>query len=159
MTGTANGNGAKIGTVTVKQGLAQMLKGGVIVSILEVLRNGWTLTWRIIKLGKSSFTRINNRLFRRHADVKKDVYQSWELLICHSYASSHTSLDPSVYNMSCQDVCIPLAAEVWLDTVAPGRLQYIYSVWKGEKELDEWQYDFSFQLVSNFMDAFHETVN
>ena len=33
MTGT-NGNGAKIGTQKVKQGLAQMLKGGVIVSCL-----------------------------------------------------------------------------------------------------------------------------
>ena len=34
MTGTngSNGNGAKIGTDKVKQGLAQMLKGGVIVS-------------------------------------------------------------------------------------------------------------------------------
>ena len=33
MTGTnGNGNGAKIGTDKVKQGLAQMLKGGVIVS-------------------------------------------------------------------------------------------------------------------------------
>ena len=33
MTGTnGNGNGAKIGTLKVKQGLAQMLKGGVIVS-------------------------------------------------------------------------------------------------------------------------------
>lgn len=34
MTGTngTNGNGAKIGTEKVKQGLAQMLKGGVIVS-------------------------------------------------------------------------------------------------------------------------------
>jgi len=34
MTGTngANGNGATIGTTKVKQGLAQMLKGGVIVS-------------------------------------------------------------------------------------------------------------------------------
>jgi hypothetical protein len=35
MTGTnGNGNGAKIGTDKVKQGLAQMLKGGVIVSLL-----------------------------------------------------------------------------------------------------------------------------
>jgi len=39
MTGTngngSNGNGgAKIGTDTVKQGLAQMLKGGVIVSLV-----------------------------------------------------------------------------------------------------------------------------
>ena len=35
MTGTngSNGNGATIGTAKVKQGLAQMLKGGVIVSI------------------------------------------------------------------------------------------------------------------------------
>ncbi len=33
MAGTnGNGNGAKIGTDKVKQGLAQMLKGGVIVS-------------------------------------------------------------------------------------------------------------------------------
>ena len=34
MAGTngSNGNGAKIGTEKVKQGLAQMLKGGVIVS-------------------------------------------------------------------------------------------------------------------------------
>lgn len=36
MTGTNgngnNGNGAKVGTDTVKQGLATMLKGGVIVS-------------------------------------------------------------------------------------------------------------------------------
>ena len=34
MTGTngSNGNGAKVGTDKVKQGLAQMLKGGVIVS-------------------------------------------------------------------------------------------------------------------------------
>eukprot|EP00566_Odontella_aurita_P032782 CAMPEP_0113532038 /NCGR_PEP_ID=MMETSP0015_2-20120614/3826_1 /TAXON_ID=2838 /ORGANISM="Odontella" /LENGTH=47 /DNA_ID=CAMNT_0000430933 /DNA_START=115 /DNA_END=258 /DNA_ORIENTATION=+ /assembly_acc=CAM_ASM_000160 len=32
----SNGNGApKIGTDTVKQGLAQMLKGGVIVSLLS----------------------------------------------------------------------------------------------------------------------------
>ena len=31
MTGT-NGNGVKVGTDRVKQGLAQMLKGGVIVS-------------------------------------------------------------------------------------------------------------------------------
>jgi pyridoxal biosynthesis lyase PdxS len=31
-----NGNGsARVGTVTVKQGLAQMLKGGVIVSALK----------------------------------------------------------------------------------------------------------------------------
>ena len=39
MTGTnGNGNGAKIGTDKVKQGLAQMLKGGVIVSsIFETL--------------------------------------------------------------------------------------------------------------------------
>ena len=28
----SNGNGAKVGTDKVKQGLAQMLKGGVIVS-------------------------------------------------------------------------------------------------------------------------------
>jgi len=36
MTGTnGNGNGsARVGTSTVKQGLAQMLKGGVIVSLL-----------------------------------------------------------------------------------------------------------------------------
>ena len=39
MTGTANGNGAKIGTVTVKQGLAQMLKGGVIVSVKRDIEN------------------------------------------------------------------------------------------------------------------------
>ena len=33
MTGTnGNGNGAQVGTLRVKQGLAQMLKGGVIVS-------------------------------------------------------------------------------------------------------------------------------
>ena len=49
MTGTANGNGAKIGTVTVKQGLAQMLKGGVIVSVKRDIENmlkqwaGWVL--------------------------------------------------------------------------------------------------------------------
>jgi hypothetical protein len=37
MTGTnGNGNGAKIGTDKVKQGLAQMLKGGVIVSSRDV---------------------------------------------------------------------------------------------------------------------------
>ena len=37
MTGTnGNGNGAKIGTDKVKQGLAQMLKGGVIVSFIHV---------------------------------------------------------------------------------------------------------------------------
>lgn len=30
-----NGNGAAVGTVVVKQGLAQMLKGGVIVSALK----------------------------------------------------------------------------------------------------------------------------
>ena len=36
MAGTnGNGNGAKIGTDKVKQGLAQMLKGGVIVSFLH----------------------------------------------------------------------------------------------------------------------------
>lgn len=36
MTGTnGNGNGATIGTSRVKQGLAQMLKGGVIVSQVE----------------------------------------------------------------------------------------------------------------------------
>ena len=29
----SNGNGAKVGTDKVKQGLAQMLKGGVIVSL------------------------------------------------------------------------------------------------------------------------------
>jgi len=37
MTGTngngSNGNGARVGTDRVKQGLAQMLKGGVIVSV------------------------------------------------------------------------------------------------------------------------------
>jgi pyridoxal biosynthesis lyase PdxS len=33
---TENGSHAKIGTSTVKQGLAQMLKGGVIVSFLLV---------------------------------------------------------------------------------------------------------------------------
>jgi len=34
MTGTnGNGNGARVGTDRVKQGLAQMLKGGVIVSV------------------------------------------------------------------------------------------------------------------------------
>ena len=33
MTGSnGNGNGAKVGTLKVKQGLAKMLKGGVIVS-------------------------------------------------------------------------------------------------------------------------------
>jgi len=30
--GNGNGNGARVGTSRVKQGLAQMLKGGVIVS-------------------------------------------------------------------------------------------------------------------------------
>lgn len=35
MTGSnGNGNGAQVGTLRVKQGLAQMLKGGVIVSCL-----------------------------------------------------------------------------------------------------------------------------
>lgn len=34
--GNGNGNGAKIGTDKVKQGLAQMLKGGVIVSCLLI---------------------------------------------------------------------------------------------------------------------------
>jgi len=40
MTGNGNGengNGAKIGTSKVKQGLAQMLKGGVIVSLPKPL--------------------------------------------------------------------------------------------------------------------------
>ena len=38
MVGTngSNGNGAKVGTDTVKMGLAQMLKGGVIVSLLLI---------------------------------------------------------------------------------------------------------------------------
>ena len=53
MTGTnGNGNGAKIGTDKVKQGLAQMLKGGVIVSLhcsrhflLCVGRRFYTLLW------------------------------------------------------------------------------------------------------------------
>lgn len=39
-----NGNGsAKIGTIRVKQGLAQMLKGGVIVSLCCLIldRFGW----------------------------------------------------------------------------------------------------------------------
>lgn len=37
MTGTnGNGNGAKIGTLKVKQGLAQMLKGGVIMDVMNV---------------------------------------------------------------------------------------------------------------------------
>lgn len=38
MTGTngSNGNGAKVGTDKVKQGLAQMLKGGVIVSFFPL---------------------------------------------------------------------------------------------------------------------------
>ena len=33
--GNGNGNGARVGTDRVKQGLAQMLKGGVIVSFLN----------------------------------------------------------------------------------------------------------------------------
>jgi hypothetical protein len=37
MVGT-NGNGAQVGTLKVKQGLAQMLKGGVIVSSLRAGR-------------------------------------------------------------------------------------------------------------------------
>ena len=42
--GNGNGNGApKVGTDTVKQGLAQMLKGGVIVSYFFVA--GWRLGW------------------------------------------------------------------------------------------------------------------
>lgn len=34
----SNGNGAKVGTDKVKQGLAQMLKGGVIVSCILMCR-------------------------------------------------------------------------------------------------------------------------
>jgi hypothetical protein len=34
----SNGSSAQIGTIRVKQGLAQMLKGGVIVSTLSVFR-------------------------------------------------------------------------------------------------------------------------
>jgi pyridoxal biosynthesis lyase PdxS len=35
--GNGNGNGsARVGTITVKQGLAQMLKGGVIVSVINI---------------------------------------------------------------------------------------------------------------------------
>lgn len=51
MTGTngSNGNGAKIGTDKVKQGLAQMLKGGVIVSLcfyfLVVLEIDGCILW------------------------------------------------------------------------------------------------------------------
>ena len=37
--GSSNGNGAKVGTDTVKMGLAQMLKGGVIVSIHMEIKN------------------------------------------------------------------------------------------------------------------------
>jgi len=37
MNGNGNGNGsAQVGTIRVKQGLAQMLKGGVIVSMLLI---------------------------------------------------------------------------------------------------------------------------
>ena len=45
--GNGNGNGApKVGTDTVKQGLAQMLKGGVIVSWPTVL-GGFSFRWRV----------------------------------------------------------------------------------------------------------------
>lgn len=41
MTGTnGNGNGARVGTDRVKQGLAQMLKGGVIVSVKKEREGG-----------------------------------------------------------------------------------------------------------------------
>ena len=48
MTGNGNGengNGAKIGTSKVKQGLAQMLKGGVIVSLPTPLVRRQTSDW------------------------------------------------------------------------------------------------------------------
>ena len=43
--GSSNGNGApKVGTDRVKQGLAQMLKGGVIVSgLIPAIVSSWTL--------------------------------------------------------------------------------------------------------------------
>lgn len=48
MTGTngnGNGNGStRVGTSTVKQGLAQMLKGGVIVSPVDVEISPWRIS-------------------------------------------------------------------------------------------------------------------
>ena len=48
MTGTnGNGNGAKIGTDKVKQGLAQMLKGGVIVSFKMFDKRGYVFVYHV----------------------------------------------------------------------------------------------------------------
>ena len=51
MTGTngSNGNGAKVGTDKVKQGLAQMLKGGVIVSFFYC-DVGYVLIWIVFRV-------------------------------------------------------------------------------------------------------------
>ena len=52
MVGTngSNGNGAKVGTDTVKMGLAQMLKGGVIVSLLLIKMKLHTFALPLITL-------------------------------------------------------------------------------------------------------------
>jgi len=63
MTGTANGNGAKIGTVTVKQGLAQMLKGGVIMDVMNVEQ---------AKIAEAAGAVAVMALERIPADIRKD---------------------------------------------------------------------------------------
>ena len=61
--GNGNGNGsAKVGTSTVKQGLAQMLKGGVIVSIIRRTREDL----RIPLIGSM----LSNGLARRELEPK-----------------------------------------------------------------------------------------
>ena len=63
MTGTnGNGNGAKIGTDKVKQGLAQMLKGGVIVSFHACLNKRiWILCIHVVCLDVAAIS--NERWF------------------------------------------------------------------------------------------------
>jgi len=54
--GGTNGGGALVGTGRVKQGLAQMLKGGVIVSLLNYSQSarGAYLGWFLVPLGPVS---------------------------------------------------------------------------------------------------------
>ena len=65
--GNGNGNGAQVGTARVKQGLAQMLKGGVIVSdvcvelfCVESRSEVWAfIPWNSVRNSRTQWTGKN----------------------------------------------------------------------------------------------------